>query len=413
MSRLSLSRLTSWSVVSSLALALPCALVACATTDAAVSGDDADDLVAAAADASLSIAGKADASWDTAPTLHVGERVHDRASANGRRVYPVWIAGRPGAPVPLDVVATAQDGDYSVRVAVLGPLKNGTRAVLAAGGYATPRANVEISLAVKTAGEHLIVVGSHDLADETFFHVQTHCDDCDPRTTDVLTSPKSGALVATGTGIVEGRLGDVLANRSYDVQLELWASPPMQSWNAHKVATSIASGNQVNVIVPASVRPGDDLKLVVRKPGGAILDAGVVTRYAPQATSLVRTDAILYGDIASVQVAGIAGFYEGVAEMSLRSETRHVIIDEDHIEISQPGHVGMGFNAFNATFAPEITDENGTFNPNLPRNGELLSVGSYNGNGDYVRLGCFQYCNDLSGMETCTGGPRTCPSTTW
>ncbi|MDB4963695.1 MAG: hypothetical protein JWP01_3694 [Myxococcales bacterium] len=401
-----MSRLASWS----LSLALPCALAACTTTEAA---DESGDLIAAAEEALLSISGKADAAWDTAPTLHVGERVHDRASAQGRRVYPMWIAGRPGAPVPLDVVATAHDGDYSVRVAVLGPLRNGTRAVLAAGGYATPRANVEISLDVKTAGEHLIVVGSHDLADETFFDVQTHCDACDARAIDVLSSPKSGSLVATGNGIVEGRLGDVLANRTFDVQLELWASPPMQSWNAHKVATSVASGNQVNVIVPASVRPGDDLKLVVRKPGGAILDTGVVTRYAPQATALVRTDAILYGDIASVQVAGIAGFYEGVAEMQLRSETRHVIVDEDHIEISQPGHVGMGFNAFDATFAPELTDAHGTLNPNLPRNGDLLSVGMINGNDDYVRLGCFQYCNDLSGMETCTGGPRTCPSTAW
>jgi hypothetical protein len=387
-------------------LALPFA-IACAT-DAPAS----EDLRLAAEDATVSTGGKDDASWDTAPTLHVGERVFDRAGANGRRVFPVWIAGRPGAAIPLDVTATATGGESSVRVAVLGPLRNGTRAVLGAGGYATPKANVEISLALESSGEHLVVVGSHDLSSETWFDVQTHCAGCDPRATDVLSSPKAGALVATGTTVVETALGDVLANRTFDVELELWASPPMQDWNAHKVATSVASGTQANVIVPASVRAGDDLRLVVRKAGGAVLDAGVPTRYAPQAASLVRTDAILYGDIASLQIAGIVGFFEGQATLALRSETRHVEIAVDEVRAAKPGQVGNGFNAFDATFLPEL-EHDGMLNPDLPHNGELLSVGYFNGNGDYRRLGCFEYCNDLSGMETCTGGPRSCPTTTW
>jgi len=204
----------------------------------------------------------------------------------------------------------------------------------------------------------------------------------------------------------------VLAGRTFDVELELWASPPMQPWNAVKVATSVASGTQANVIVPASVRAGDDLRLVVREAGGPVLDAGVPTRYAPQAASLVRTDAILYGDIASVQVAGIVGFFEGQATLALRSETRHVEIALDDITASMPGQIGNGFGAFDAAFAPEL-EHNGTLNPDLPRNGDLLSVGTFNGNGDYRRLGCFEYCNDLSGMATCTGGPRACPTTTW
>ncbi len=381
--------------------------IACATET-----NSPDDERLAAEDAAVSTASKADAAWDTAPTLHVGERKLDHAAAQGRRVFPVWIAGRPGAPVPLDVTATAVDGDYSVRVAVLGPLRNGTRAVLGAGGYATAKGNVEISLSVATAGEHLIVVGSHNLSTETWFNLQAHCDGCDGSATDILASPKAGALVGNGTNIVQTRLGGVLANRNYDVELELWASPPMQSWNATKVATSVASGSQANVIVPSSVRAGDDLRLVIRKAGGAVLDAGVLTRYQPQLASLVRTDAILYGDIASLQVAGITGFFEGQATIALRSETRHVEIAVDDIEMSMPGHVGNGFNAFDATFAPEI-EHNGTINPNLPHNGELMSVGTFNGNGDYRRLGCFQYCNDLSGMETCTGGPRACPTTAW
>jgi hypothetical protein len=381
--------------------------IACATETSSP-----DDELLAAEDASLSTSGKADSSWETAPTLHVGERVFDHADVNGRRVFPIWIAGRPGATVPLDVTATAVDSDYNVRIAVLGPLRNGTRAVLGAGGYASPKGNVEISLSIATAGEHLIVVGSHNLSTETWFNVQAHCDGCDAGATDILAEPKAGGLVGNGSNIVQTRLGDVLANRNYDVELELWASPPMQSWNATKVATSVASGSQANVIVPSSVRAGDDLRLVIRKAGGAVLDAGVPTRYFPTAASLVRTDAILYGDIASLQVAGVAGFFEGHATIALRSETRHVEIAVDDIEMIMPGHVGNGFNAFDATFAPEI-EHNGVLNPNLPRNGDLMSVGTFNGNGDYRRLGCFQYCNDLSGMETCTGGPRTCPTTAW
>jgi hypothetical protein len=76
--------------------------------------------------------------------------------------------------------------------------------------------------------------------------------------------------------------------------------------------------------------------------------------------------------------------------------------------VIEDGAASLGFGAFDATFAPDIVDENGDLAPNLPRNGELLSVGFLNGNGDYIRLGCFEYCNDLSGEATCTGGPRSC-----
>jgi hypothetical protein len=47
----------------------------------------------------------------------------------------------------------------------------------------------------------------------------------------------------------------------------------------------------------------------------------------------------------------------------------------------------------------------------LPRNGELLSIGWIDGNGGTNRLGCFEYCNDLTGEETCTSRPRACPIT--
>ena len=99
-----------------------------------------------------------------------------------------------------------------------------------------------------------------------------------------------------------------------------------------------------------------------------------------------------------------------MAELSLRSVTHsreivRVVLHADH-----PGQAGMGLAAFDATFAPELTKP-GTeeLNPVLPRNGELLSVGWIGGNGGFNRLGCFEYCNDLSGEDACTGGARACP----
>lgn len=367
-----------------------------------------------AAEADLgAVAGKADATWDQATTLHVGETVRGRASAGGRRVYPVWIAGSESAPAELDIVASAE-GDSDVRVAILGPLHGGAREVIAAAGYATPRANIEMTIAAVDRGEYLVVVGSFELATETSFALGTHCAACTAEQVDVLAEPKAGALVATENGdIVQMQLGAVLAGRTFDVEVELWASPPAQAWNARKVATSTASGAQVNILVPSSVVAGDDLRLVVRRAGGAVLDAGVTTRYAPTYAPLVRTDALVYGDIASIGASGIVGYYEGSAALSLRSEARKIIVADHDLRADRPGQVGNGFGAFDATFLPDLEDGSGGVNPNLPRNGELLSIGSLNGNGDYVRLGCFEYCNDLSGEATCTGGARTCPTAAW
>ena len=380
------------------------ALVAC--TDDAAPGE----LDLAAQEEADFAGGKADASWDVAPTLHVGRRQFDRAAAGGRRVYPVWIAGSASTPVPLAIGATAVDG-ASVRVAVLGPLQGGQRAVLGAAGYTAPTGGVELELSVKTSGEHLLVVASHDLSSESFFEVTTSSD-ASPDEVDVLSSPKAGALVATGTQIVQAELGRVLANRTFDVELELWASPPMRPWDATKIATSVASGTQINVIVPPTVQAGDDVRLVVRKAGGPVLDAGVPARYAPEASAFVRTDAVLYGDLASVQVSGVVGFFEGHATLELRNETRGGVIDADAAVVAMPGHVGNGLNAFDATFAPELTLPGGGLNPDLPHNGVVLSVGFLDGNAAFRSLGCFEYCNDLSGFETCTGGPRACPTAT-
>lgn len=360
-----------------------------------------DDELALAAGDAVGAAGKADASWVDGPTLHAGARVFAHAGSGSRSVHGIWLAGSKSRPLALDVVASASDG-YDVRFAVLGPLVHGKRAVLAASGYARAETVADASVEIETAGEHLIVVGSYGLARETFFDLDVRVDG-DPARSDVLATPKSGALVGDTDRLISLSLGDVLATRTFDVEVELWTSPPMQHWNATHLATSVASGNQVNFIVPTEVADGDDLQLVVRQAGGRTLDTGVLARFSSRTTAFARTDAILYGDLVSLQIGGVVGFFEGVADMVLHSETHDRDIAQHVIHADQPGQVGNGLNAFDATFAPDLD------NPNIPRNGELLSVGFINGNGDYSRIACFEYCNDLSGMETCTGGPRSCP----
>ena len=364
------------------------------------------DLELASDDALVDPKADGAAAWAVTPTLHVGARTFDGAhGAGARRVHPLWLAGTPASPLALDIEVRAAEG-YDVRVAVLGPMRNGTRAVLAADGY-TGRKTVATAVATtQLTGEHLVVIGAYDLAGDTFYDVVARCTGCAPERVDVLAAPKAGALVG---GLLQAELGEVLANRTFDVELELWASPPGQTWNAQHIATSVASGSQVNAVIPASVVAGDDLTLVMREAGGRVLDTGAVVRFAPDAVAFARTDAILYGDLASLQIGGVVGFFEGTAELALRSEQTQQEIARDTVHAELPGAAGIGFGAFDATFAPELVDANGNVNPNLPHDGELLSVGWIDGNGGYRRLGCFEYCNDLAGTATCTGGPRPCP----
>lgn len=344
--------------------------------------------------------GAADApSWETAETLHANAPIHAYADAQARHVHSLWIAGSESAPQQMTITATAGEG-YDVRIAVLGPIVNGARPVLAADGYGSAERTPAVTFDATQSGEHLVVVGSHGLARDTYYELAASCDSCESRV-DVLATPKDFGLVGDAHGLVQMQLGDVVQGLGVDIEVELWTSPPMQSWNAEHVATSVASGSQVNVIVPSSVNAGDDLRLVVREAGGRILDSGVVTRYSPSAASMVRLDAILYGDIASLQIGGIVGFYEGIADLRLRSEARGIELARDTQHVSHPGQVGNGLNAFDATFLPEL--------PTAATDGELLSIGFINGNGDYRRLGCFEYCNNLSGLSSCTGGPRGCP----
>lgn len=382
-----------------LALLPLAACIETAATDSDLAIEDSDAVSDAVIEA------KADAAWEVAPTLHEGTSLFDHVGANARRVHSLWISGSNMNHVPMQIEATAVAGS-SVRIAVLGPLANGVRPVLAADGYTRKTTKAHVTLDISKPGEHLVVIGSYNLATATTYTVSASCpgpDGCGVSRYDVLATPKTGALVGDAQRMVSMLLGDVMVGHPYDVQVEVWASPPMQMQlgNAKKVATSTASGLQVNTILPTSVVAGDDLKLVVKKAGGTVLDSGVTVRYAPTKTAFARLDKILYGDIASVQIAGVVGFFEGVADLRLYSETREMTLADVALHADKPGQEGMGWGAFDATFAPELT--------RAPHDGDLLSIGYINGNGDYRRMGCFQYCNNLSGLSSCTGGPRACP----
>lgn len=397
-------------------------IAGCSVTDPADTGDG--DIDEAIAEDGAAIGGAADGkaddpSWQRTATLHVGDRAWDHAATGSRRIHSMWVAGSADAPVPLTITVDSAD-ETPVRVAVLGPLDGaGARAVVAAAGYSARSTVAEVDVDLTATGQHLIVVGSYKLESDVSYEVGARCasdagDLCTADRVDLLASPKVFALVggvgADPADLLRAELGAALAARDFDVEVEVWASPPGLPWDRTLVGTSVASGNQVNAIVPSSVKPGDDLTLVVRKAGGDVLDSGILTRYAPAEQSFARLDAILYGDLVAVMVSGVTGYTEGVAELALRSVTHDRQIERVVLHADRPGQAGMGFGAFDATFAPELTQPGSEqLNPVLPRNGELLSVGWIGGNGAYNRLGCFEYCNDLSGEDACTGGPRGCP----
>ncbi|CAN5872987.1 hypothetical protein BH11MYX2_BH11MYX2_39210 [soil metagenome] len=342
-------------------------------------------------DPSTVIVSKNDPVWTRARTLHVGGRVARQADANERSVFPVWLDGSEESPISLDVVATSTNDD-SVRVALLGPLHDGIRDVIAAEGYSQPRGDVEITADVTTKGEHLLVVGSFELATPTEFTLGAYCYDCAADRIDVLSQPKDGALVVGR--MLQLELAGVMKDRG-DIQADVIAGPPGHPELASRVATVQASGAQLNAILPPSVQPGDDIALVVRTTAGEILDDALVARFVDTYAPLVRTDVIAYGtpEAPSITASGVVPMFEGVTELALRSEERKQFISTATTRVTKPGQMTNGFASFDTMFEWAL-EEVAT-----PLAGEVLSVGYVNGAGDYQRLGCFMY----------GGGTTTCP----
>src|SRR4029079_10476396 len=144
------------------------------------------------------------------------------------------------------------------------------------------------------SGQHLVVIGSYQLASDATYRASVRCapeHGCAPDRLDLLAEPKAGAL-AGGGGLIAARLGRVLAARDTDIEMEVWTSPPGQMWKAELAGVSVASGDQVNALVPDGIRAGDDLLLVVREAGGDLLDTGVLARFAPEESVFARLDSI-------------------------------------------------------------------------------------------------------------------------
>ncbi len=375
-------------------LALLLGLVSCV--------ESANDIDLADEDVILEATGGAadGASWEPAETLHGNAKLYDHAGANARRVHAMWIAGTAASPVPMTVTARAAEG-YDVRISVLGPIANGTRPTLGADGYSAAKRTAKVVFNATKKGEYLVVVGSYKLARDTSYTIASSCTSC-AASVDALRTPKEFALVGDANRVVQIQLGAALANHAKPLQVEAWANAPMLPWTATKVATGAVAGNAVSITLPTTVKAGDDLSLVVREKDGRVLDTGVLARnIRGTQTSFARTDAVLFDDLVGMQVAGVVGFFEGQVTMRLRSETKKRDMNDVIVKATRPGQVGNGLNAFDAHFVPDFSVG--------ARDGEILSVGFINGNGAYSRLGCFEYCNDLAGTGSCTGGTRTCP----
>src|SRR5436190_14844590 len=114
---------------------------------ACVDSAEPADMELATTDVIASVpAGAADSpTWITADTLHANAPLSDFANAGDRHVHSLWVAGSNMNRVPLTISARAGDG-YDVRIAVLGPLVNGTRAVLAADGYSSLKRTASVSV---------------------------------------------------------------------------------------------------------------------------------------------------------------------------------------------------------------------------------------------------------------------------
>ena len=215
------------------------------------------------------------------------------SSSTGRRSGELTPSSSNDVSVAsVDVVVSARASDGNdVRIAVLGPLVDGTRAVLAADGYASRARSAEVSLLVAQPGEHLVVVGSYNLATDDDLRPGRHLGPMAAASRDRRARDAQGLAPssATPSASVQMMLGDMLVDRDFDVEVELWASPPMQPWNATKIATSEASGTQVNAIAPASVHPATTSAWSSTSPGDRILDTGVTTRFAPAGNAFART----------------------------------------------------------------------------------------------------------------------------
>jgi hypothetical protein len=126
----------------------------------------------------------------------------------------------------------------------------------------------------------------------------------------------------------------------------------------------------------------------------------------------IRNDMIQINDSGNaIDVNGVALFTDGNAFLTLRSESKNKNLVDLSVERTLPGQSGLDLALFDARFeVPATLASSDKPNPDLPANGEILSVGFMNEEPRFVRLGCFEFCNDESDTPICSGPrPVDCP----
>ena len=350
--------------------------------------------------------------------LHLGEHRFGAVDVGARDAWPVWVSGSSARPVLLRFRVSGIDG-APVRIAVLGPVVNGSRATLASAGYGSPVSTASVNVSVATTGQLLVVVGSHGLASWAAYDLSLACrtgataDQCSGWRVDALSLPKvgglSGSTLASGAQRIAVRLnGGLAALGTY--QVELWRSPPGFHWLATRLATASSLGSDVVFTLPAgTVAEGDDLMFRVR--AGTRLtyaDRGVWARFAPAQRAFARLDMIDYHDLGDVAIEGVGQFFEGRDLFVLSRLADGVEVDRQAAVATLPGQATNGLASFSIVIG-EPFDDAGNPRPVTPRDGDFLALDRVDLAETWHRLGCFEYCNDLAGTGTCTARALPCP----
>jgi hypothetical protein len=384
-------------------------LAACELEDAGA--DDASALESSSAELNA---------WEVqGNNAHLYEHVYGSIDVGERDAWPLWVSGSLSRPVHLRFKVSGFDGS-KVRVAVLGPIVNGSRATLGSAGYASPTSTATVDLAIKTTGQILVVVGSYNLASFAGYDLFTACkpgataDQCNPWRVDSLSLPKTGALVGktlpNGQQLVSAQLnGGLSAISSYEVELWRTSAPGLHSPTT-LLGTSESSGSQVNWIFPANkIKEGDDLLFRV-KPGYRLpyADGGVWARFATKNQVMARLDAIDYSDLGGITIQGVAAYFEAHDFFVLTKTSDGSEVDSEAAIATLPGQPGNGLGSFGITMAQPFDDDGG-LNPNLPHDGDILELSRIDAGDNAHVVGCFEYCNDLAGDGSCTAQKVACP----
>ncbi|MBX3187764.1 MAG: hypothetical protein KF819_12145 [Labilithrix sp.] len=397
--------------MSRLALFLACSLACSCVLSACSSGEPGQE---ASSDAEV-ITESSVASWAIAQTLHVGEVIEDHLAAPSPRephvrvVHPFFVRASREEPVTLHFDL---EGENPVQAAVLAPIHEGARATVRAEGYATASKSLSFDVVLERTGVHLLAVATHRFEAANTIRVSSSA---------ASARGAEGAVVAPVSGSLAGRTIAVELSRALgDEEIELWASPPPYApGERRKVASARSAGGRATFRVSADVAEGDDLLVVVpaKAPGTSIpLESGVPVRLWTKSTPGIRFDRVGIGDLGNLLTfTGVLPFFEGRATLALYSASRTeggrpLHIGGAVVERDRPGQAGMGLARFDAEVTLPLFVDEDELNPRLPRTGEILAVGVVTEKPSFAAVGCFRFCNDLSGQVSCEAAPVPCPA---